>query len=296
MQIVRPKSYSFSDVVTSIVEDEAPFWDVAATYSLGDEVIRDHRVFVSAIDGNLAIDPLLEDQSLIGVRWVQKSYTNAFQFMDGALSNRSLGVGSIVVTISNLSGVDTLVVFGLTGQFIDVVARSLSGATVFTLSQNISGREVSNWFDWFFKPFGDYSDKLVATGMPSNVAEIEITLTGGSVAMGEVVVGDVIDIGKSLFGAQGEAISYSKLNYNAYGVAMTVKGPVRNEMRYPVMASRERFQVIKPLMDRLQGELVAAIGAVDRPSTIHLGLLGTVRWTESLPDHYEYSFVLRGVI
>ena len=76
MRLIRPFGIGFADLTTSIPEDDAPVWDVAASYSIGDQVIRDHRVYVSTIDSNLGNDPTNENQLLTSARWLQIGYTN----------------------------------------------------------------------------------------------------------------------------------------------------------------------------------------------------------------------------
>ena len=296
MLVVRKHDVAYADATIDLVENEAPVWDVATTFNLNDEVIRDHKVFVSAIDGNLGLDPLNEDQSLVGVRWLLKGHTNAFQFLDGTISNRSVGATSVTITVDNLVGVNALVLFGLTGIDVSIEGETSAGTVIYQHAENISGRETNDWYDWFFDPFEEYSDKVVVSDIPAGVSKLTIIVTGAVVEIGELVVGHTIDIGAALFdGTEGEAISYTKTEFNAYGVLTNIKRPVRNEMRYSVHVGAGRFRSIKPLMDRMQGDLVAAIGSAARPSTVHLGILGTVKWSEKLPNDYILQFTLRGV-
>lgn len=297
MDVIRKHTIDLADVSVDLVEEEAPQWDGVSSFDLGDQVIRNHVIYVSTIDANVGIDPLNEDQLLVGVRWLMKGYTNAFRFLDGTISNRSQAVSSVSITLDNLAGVDAIVLFGLTGINVSITGKTISDAVIFQQTENISGREVTDWLDWFYLEFSEYSDKVVITGLPSGISQITIVVTGSSIEVGELIVGNSVDIGKAqVNGTEGEAISYTTTEFNTYGVLNNVKRPVRNEMRYSVYVSSDRWRSIKPLMDRMQGDLVAAIGSPSRPSTVHLGILGAVRWKENLPDGYIFQFTLRGTI
>lgn len=297
MKLVRKYAIPYDDCTVSLAEGEAAVWDVGTTYAIGDQVVREHKVYVSAIDDNLGFDPLLEDQGLVGVRWVYKSHTNAFSFLDGVLSNRVVSAGSFTIEIDNLTGIDTVILFGASGAIVTLTGETSGATQVFEHVVNLQGREVENWWDWVYEPFSSYSDKVVLTGIPAAFSKLTVHVEGVDVELGEILLGDAIDIGGTLVdGTEGEAISHSTIDFNTYGVLTLVKRPVRTEMRYRVAIDADRFKLIKPLMDRRQGTVIGAIGSANRPSTVNMGVLGTIRWSEDLPQHHVFEFTLRGVI
>lgn len=297
MQIVRTHPIAFDDITIDITEDDAPDWLVGTTYDLNDEVIRDHKIYVSAIASNTGNDPLLENQTLSSARWIFKSHTNAFKFVDGTIGNATEGTTSVTIELANLSNVNALVIFGLQGFSLSVEGRSAADAVLYTHSQNISGREVYNYYDWYFGEFEETVDRVALTELDNRVATATITVTGTNIRIGEVAVGEIAQIGRALAdGTSGEVISYTRTEFNSYGLLQNVRGPTRTEMKYAVHVTRARFDAVKRIMDKLQGQLVAAIGSPSRRSTIQLGILGTIRWNESLPNDYLIEFSVRGVI
>ena len=107
-QLIPPLDLALADYTTSVAENDAPVWASGTTYQLGNEVIRDHKVFVSAENNNLGNDPLLEDQDSPTAKWIFKSYTNAFRFVDGTIVNKTTNATDFTIDVANVSGVAAL--------------------------------------------------------------------------------------------------------------------------------------------------------------------------------------------
>lgn len=316
MHVAREFSVILDQVQTSLAEDDEEVWDPDTTYALNARVIRGHRIYQSAIADNLGNDPLLEDQSVVSAQWVFDCYTNAFACFDGILSNPTvayedpeatadwldpaLGVdpagAPIIVDMAGISGVDTLILFNVVASTARIVCFDVADTVILDEESSLSGRQVANWWDWFFEAFDGYSDKLVKLNIPGPTRRILVVLTGGAVQLGEIFVGDRLFIGDGQVGAtEGRSISSSRYTFNDYGTLTLATGPTRVEMDYSVVASKALWDQVKPQLDRLSGTLVASIGATLRPSSIQFGILGPVKWAEDLPDEYEYSFTVMGV-
>lgn len=316
MYIVREYAPGLDQVITSLPEDEAPTWDAGTRYGLNDRVIRDHRIYQSVIADNLGVDPVGEDQSLVSARWIFDRFTNAYAGFDGVLSNPTaavedpaatadwldpdLGIDArvnpVILDIRDVGDVDTLILFGVSAMAARVICFDIAGNLLLDRETNMSGRQVEDWWAWFFEPFAGASDKLVHLDIPGTTRRIVIALRGAAVELGEVVLGERIYIGDAQVGATaGRSISGSRYSFNDYGTLTLAKGPTRVEMDYQVVAKTAIWTQTKPLLDRLSGALVASVGALSRPSSVHYGILGPVRWAEDLPDEYEYSFTIMGV-
>jgi hypothetical protein len=111
MNIIKPVEYLLTSV--SEAEDDAAVWDAATTYGFGNPVMQNGLVYVSAIDGNIGLDPALEEQDLTGVRWVLRGATNIRKFMDASLSTQTVGDGPLVIEVTASERFTALALFGL---------------------------------------------------------------------------------------------------------------------------------------------------------------------------------------
>lgn len=297
MQIVRPLPLTFDDYTTDVVEDDAPVWASGTTYGLGDEVLREHKVYVSTIAGNTGVDPLLENQNLTSARWLFKQYSNAFRFIDGTIGNRTVSGSTVQIDVTNVSGVEAVLIVGVKATSVHVQGFDATMANVYDRFVSLSGRDVYTFYEWFTEPIGEVQTKVSLVDVPSSVEDLTLTFAGAAIEIGELLVGTILNAGTCLLGpTQGQVKSYSRVEFNQYGELVRVKGPTRNIMDYAVHIPRIAFSTVKGQLDELAGDIVGAIGSASRQSTVQVGVLGAISWPEDLPDDYIFKFRLDGVI
>ena len=296
MQIIRPFDLNYADFTTTVPETEAFAWASGTTYPAGAEVIREHQVFVSTVAGNQGNDPLLENQNFTDAKWIRKSATNAYKFIDKTIGSKTVSSSTVTITVSNVAGMRALMLVGMRASTVRVQSRNSGAATVKDETVSLSGRNVSTFYQWFTEPLGEAATKIYLRDFPSDTDNIELTFVGSVIEIGELVIGDILYVGKAMHeGTEGEVKSFTRWEFNAYGELTRIPGPTRTIMRYQSHIPRSAFSNLKDQMDRLAGSIVGAVGSPDRQSTIQVGILGTLRWSEDLPNDYLANFVLDGV-
>lgn len=297
MKIIQRYDVPFGDVTTSVAADATPAWLVGTTYAVGDEVLRGNRIWVSAVASNTGNDPLLSNQALVSAPWIFKAWENRFRCFDGTMVSRTSDEGPVTITIANVQGQDSILFFGLGGQSVTVEGYDSVPAKVYERTISLAAREVNNWYQWFFEPFGEAVSRAALTDIPANVESLELTFTGAAVEIGEILLGRVRNIGNTLYeGTASRVQSYTRVDFNAYGEAQVIPGPTRSEVNYRVHITKARMQQVYDIIARLSGQLVGAIGSETRQTTIQLGFLSIDEIPEDLPDDYIATFTLRGVI
>lgn len=296
MQLLRPFDIALSDYTTSVIEDDAPIWDNVTTFNTGDQVIRDHRVYVSTIDGNLNIDPANENQLLTSTRWLLIGFTNAFKFVDRTIGNKTESSSTVTINIDNVDGVEALMMVGVQAATVQIQCFNAGAVEVYNQTFSMSGRTVFNYYQWFTEPIGDAARKLIVDSLPVDVTDITITVAGSAIEIGELVLGDLVAIGAAVMSpqTQGEVKYYGRVEFNNYGSLTQIEGPTRTIMRYLVHVPGSAFPIVKDQMDKLAGRLVGAIASDTRQTANQLGFLGTIKWDESLPRDYLIQFNVEG--
>lgn len=297
MKIIQRYAIPIADITSSVAADTTPAWAVGTTYVQGAEVLRGNRVFVSAAAGNVGIDPLTVNQALVSSPWIFKAWENRYRCFDGTIASRTVAAGPVTIELDDVQGQDALLLFGLAGSKLTVEGRSSGDTVVYEREFNLSAREVDDWYEWFFLEFGESISRLALTDIPANVVRLVLTFEGDEVEIGEVLLGRVRQIGRTLYeGTTGRVQSLTRIDFNAYGEAEVIPGPTRMETNYRVHITKPRMQQVYDLLARLSGQLVGAIGSETRQTTIQLGFLSIDEIPEDLPDDYIATFTLRGVI
>lgn len=295
MLVCEPIAISLDDVSVSLPEDEASEWTSGAVYALGDRVVQAHRVFQSMIDGNTAIDPETVDQTLVSAQWLEVEYTNAYRAFDGVLNNPMTASENVLIDLTVTSSFDVLFLFGVRGTSVNLRLFDTVDQLIGEREVQLGGHFVSGLWDWFTTLPAPRRDKAVFDLIPVAVRRVEIEISGGNLSLGEVFLGRSFYVGEMQPKSAGRAITSSGYEVNDFGRTSWVKRATRREMTYEVAADNTAFESIEPRMGELAGTLVATLGAIDIPSTIHFGILGTIEWAEDSPDDYLFSFKIKGI-
>lgn len=299
MQIIQRYTVPAADITTSVTETgtSGSAWLVGTTYAAGVEVIRDNKIFVSAVADNVGIDPLTVNQNLVSAPWILRAATIPFRCFDGTITSKTVDDGPVTITLDNVQGQNSVMLFGVLGSGLTITGADALDATVYTRTVTLSAREVNNWYDWFFLPFGENKSRIAFTDIPANVVKLTFVFTGATVEIGEIVVGRAREIGRTLHaGTTSRVISLTRIDFNAYGEPTVVAAPTRVETTYAVHITKARMQSAYDLLAGLSGQVVGAIGSPNRQTTIQLGFLSIEEIPEDLPDDYITTLTLRGVI
>lgn len=179
-----------------------------------------HRKYESAIASNTGNPPALDD----GTKWIDVGPTNKWAMLDLERSTGTSVDSPITVVITPGERVDAI---GLVGMVADTVSITVtvSGSVVYSYSENLSTREISSWYEYYFKPF-TYKAALARFDLPpytNGVISVTLTRASGKVTCGGLILGQAVYVGKTLYGATADAENYSTTTRDDYGNATLIK-------------------------------------------------------------------------
>ena len=223
MRIVRPVAVTDATLTSSSVpETDYAEWDSGATYALGDYVIKvaTHRIYKSLQAGNLNHDPATEPDPLNPVWWVDYGATNRWRMFDALVGQQSSAAGSIAVVITPAAVVDSVVLLNLAAASARVTVTSETDGVVYDETVSlISDSGIQDWYAYFFEPVVRRTD-VVFSNLPRYLgAEVSITVTdtGGTVAIGECILGLARELGGVQYGARIGIRDYSVKTQDDFG-------------------------------------------------------------------------------
>jgi hypothetical protein len=295
MQIVQKYNIPISDITTTVAADTTPAWNSGTTYAAGAEVLQGNRIFVSAVNGNTGIDPLTVNQQLVSAPWIFKAWENRFRCFDGTIASRTVDDGPITITLDGVDGQNGIILFGLKGTKV-TISENVSGDPGFYREINLAAREVTDWYEWFFLPFGESVSRVAVLDIPAQIASLQLVFEGDQVEIGEIHIGRIRQLGRTLHeGTSSRVLSLTRIDFNAYGEPTVIPAPTRVETTYAVHITKPRMQQVYDLLADLSGQVVGAVGSPNRQSTIQLGFLSLDEIPENLPNDYIATLTLRGV-
>ncbi len=245
MNILTPLTITDAMILagTTIAEPDASetAWVSAGAYSLGQERIRSttHKVYecVQASTGRTALP---EADSAY---WLEKRPTKRWAPFDSYTSTAASGTTSMTYALQP-GYFNALGMYGLVGTSAAITVKDApGGATIYSNTVSLL-ENPTGWWEFLFLPVRQIS-KLILTGIPIRpTAELTITLTGASVAVGMINVGDYKSLigdgewGGTQYGASAEPVSYSYIKTNADGTTTIVRRNAATSMRASVVLPR----------------------------------------------------------
>lgn len=218
MKVIRPTVITDAQLISSSVpETEFAAYASGTNYGVGTSVIYNHVVYQSVQTPNTGNTP-----STTPLFWAAMGPTNRYAMLDGLVSTITSASSSITVVLAP-GLVTSLALFNLTGNKVTVEVRDGSGgAVVYSFQTYLDGSTVSDWYQYFYKPFLPLI-QIVLTDLPLyGSAYITVTITGPSVvSCGHLVVGMTTNLGGTQFGVQKGIISQSRKDTNTTTGATT---------------------------------------------------------------------------
>lgn len=152
MIVIPPLPTNSSNTTSNVPEPSTGevVWNAATDYQIDAEVIRTstHRKYECQVAGVDATAP--ENNK---TKWLDVGPTNKWAMFDNLRSQQTRKLGSMEVTITRKTNVDSLALLGLEAQTITVWMTQ--GATIVWGPEvrNMSGRNTTTWSQYFFGEF-----------------------------------------------------------------------------------------------------------------------------------------------
>jgi hypothetical protein len=296
MYVIKPTTLTLSTV--SEAENDAPLWASQTTYQTGASVIKNSVVYVSTISGNKGLDPELEVQELEGVRWLRKSVTNIYKFLDGSPSTSTVGVSPLVIEVTPEETYSAIALLNLRGSIIKV--ESITGGIVKLMAITKSGPElVDNWFSWLSSSFHRRTDRVIFADVSGFAGStIRITIEGPNPALGEMVVGRKVKIGNTKLDPSSimRRRTFTNIVTNDFGDVFVTKRAIARDVTYSVIADREGFDARADFLDSVDGVRVVTYAEAEGwDQLINRGFITDWSLPVDLPNNFSFEITTQGV-
>lgn len=194
-------------------------WNSSTAYAVGAQVIRTttHRTY-SCIQAHTNQDPAADAQ---GRYWMDVGPTNRWAMFDLLRNTGTATASPLTVRIAPGVRIDAIALVGLTADAVSI-SVSVDGSVVYARDEALRNRQTLSWYDYFFGAYDQKETTAVFDVPPYVNGEITVALTRGSgpVVCGGVVVGQAVDLGRTIHGAENDALNFSKIERDDFGTAV----------------------------------------------------------------------------
>lgn len=256
LSVVTPTAITDAMLVSSsIAETDYAVYAGGTTYASGDRVIVTtagvHKVYESLQGSNLGHDPTLAASA---AWWVQVSATNRWAMFDLSSGSISSAASSIDVEIAP-GVIDALALVDVQASSARVRMSDALHGTFFDRTDTLVTRDVRSYTDWFFAPFRQRRTLYLADLPRVSSAVVRVTLTGGAVELGTLLVGRSTVLGDVLVEARVHVIDYSRKDVDAFGQATLIERPSARQMDLNVVVPSARFDDVVDVLDERRNQV-----------------------------------------
>ena len=261
MKVVKPTTLTSAMLVSTDATETYTAWNAATAYALNDIVLRTttERLYQRLVAGTTATAPESDT-----VNWLDIAPSNKWAMFDGEISTATTKSTSLTVVLKP-GYVNSLALFGLVGSNLAVTVRdALAGNIVYTLSQDLDGTIIADWYQYFFEPVVQLAEVVLTDLPPYGDAHITVVLTGtGAVECGICLVGTFYTLGDTQYGASVGIIDYSRKETDAFGVTTFVRRAYSKRMSAKLMLDNVQMNKVQRVLADLRATPCAWIGADD---------------------------------
>jgi hypothetical protein len=281
--------------LVSVITDttDAPAWVAATAYIVGDTVIRTgtHHVYSRLVAGTTATAPESDPTN-----WLDIGPTEKWSAVDGSINTAAPGFPEAYYTFKTL-GYAGLALIGLKAETVTItVTDGPGGALLYSTVKTFPATR------YLYPDQSVYVNNLVITDLPSNAnALVHITTSStllGIVAVSEIKIGYVADIGLTTMGARVGITDYSRKETDAFGYTTLVKRDYTRNMSAEVTVPVTDFQKVYNLLSDIRATPCVYIGddTANYSPTVIYGWCKDFSIVIAYPEDVVMSLDVEGII
>lgn len=262
----------------------------------GDKYIYENNIYEAIIDNNDQPD---EGALLEVPTWLDSGKVNPLRMFDGKLDSITTSSSDLSIVISPQTVVSGIAFFNVDASSIQITMTDPVDGLVFDsgLISMIDNSGINNWFEFYNAPYIERSN-LVSLSLPAYIdASIEVTISSvsGSVSIGEIVVGRVLNIGISQFGTSVGILDFSEKEQDQFGNFNIIERKFSKRADYDVKIPTNTVSGVQRTLSKFRATPVVWVGDVDREETIIYGYYKSFDIVLSNPALSDTSILVEGL-
>ena len=323
MKVAKPLEITPLKLIESNVPtDDYPIYDPLVEYTQGDRVVLDRKVYevVSEVPVT-GVSPI--DNTILPV-WLEIGYINRWRAFDKIVGTFTSGNYPFDVNLYNVDAVDplfdttgsysngvafrlrtdevndTLALFNLRGLYVDIVVRTSDGV-VYRRRVELGGTlSTSDWYSYFYQPLYR-QDRVILTDIPSTAEKdiyISIVQPSGEFDphIGEIVIGNSVEIGKTMYGVGLGFLDFSTKERDQFGNFTIVERGYADQLDIDLSIKNTEIPYLRQLIADLRLTPCVWIASECVDGTAVYGYLSSFNIVISGPERSDVSVRVEGLI
>lgn len=251
MKVIRPFTVNDTTLASTSVAETDAAYSAGTTYALGAAVRSDatHRRYESLQSSNTGHS--LDDPAW----WLDLGPTNPWAMFDQTTGTQTTDDDEIVVALAPGRRTNSVALLNVTGESVRVQVETEASGSIYDESYSLrDATGINSWFAYMFNAIVQDSN-LIVTDLPIDY-EPTITVTldnsGGTAAIGSLIVGYVNSIGASLYSPSIGIVDYSRKTTDDYGNYTLVRRAFSQTGNFKIRCDNANLDAVVTLLNDLR--------------------------------------------
>jgi len=261
MKALVPATLSPSNLTNNIPITETAW--TAGTYFLGDQRYIDGMWLYEVI--KIGEEGTSSEPAPNNTDWKLVGAIDKYKMIDNRYSSSKEITGNTTVTINTSSIVTGIALLNLIGTSVNVTITLSDLTEVYNRTELLAEYNViSNYWSFFFSEVAQKTD-IIFDDIPVYAGiVVNITITGGSSAIGELILGDFFDLGWTQFETTCSILDYSKKEVSDIGEVYLAQGRFAKKIDYSLQIERFKTSSVYNFLSKNRAKPLLWIGEIER--------------------------------
>lgn len=260
MKIIKPIAFQPSMLVSTNAVETNPAWAVGTTYAKDALVDYGTHIYISLVNTNVGNQP-----DISPTQWLLVGPDNIHAMFDEQVNTTTVSPTPLdvviepgvvfnsvgILNIQNATSINVTLQDGIGGPFLY--------SNGFSLDDTI----ITNWYQYFFEPY-EFKTDVVLTDIPpytTGILSINVEAPSGNVGIGNLVFGNVYDIGTTSLGANIGIRDYSVKQTDDFGNVLFVERPFSKRMDASVFVENNKIRLVSRILADVRAKPCIYIGS-----------------------------------
>lgn len=250
MKLIKPVVFQPSQLISTTATETYSNWSSATTYSIGQRVIYNYRIYESLVNSNLNVIPTSDT-----LKWLDFAPANSYAMFDTIVGTATTATTSMTVVVKPNTIIDSVALINSKAAIVTITVRDgLGGTVVYQQTYGLQADESNSWYDYFFNDPLIERTQIVFQDIPPYLNAhlyVEFTnSTGKPVSCGVMTYGTGYYLGGTQSGMSSGITDYSIKETDEFGGITFVERPYSKRMSAEIfVANSELNRMQRTLYD-----------------------------------------------
>lgn len=258
MKVIKPITFTSSMLTSTNATESTADYAAGTTYAKDDQVNYANSIYVSLQAGNTGKTPDTNP-----TWWIRKSANNLYAMFDEFTNTQTTRSTNLTVVVTPGAIFNSIAFFNLlNGTSIQVTVRDgPAGPIIYDKTYTLDDTPILDWYMYYFEPYDTKASLVIQDIPPYSTGVITVTMTGGGqVGIGNMVFGNIYNLGMTQYGASGGIRDYSTKEANSFGLTSLVRRAFSNRMEATLYIPTADLRIVRKILEDLRATPAVWVG------------------------------------